>query len=116
MAVQGIRGDMGTKVPVEFDNIAGTAVPEPTGTPVLTVTGNVATVALDTDGSSVDIFPVQPPVTGTPFTVTYTLGAIVFTQDFQINADLTATQGHFVTTADSDIPLPTPAPAPAPAP
>jgi hypothetical protein len=115
MAVQGIRGDMGTKCPVEFDNIAGTAVPEPTGTPVLTVTGNVATVALNTDGSSVDIFPVQPPVVGTPFTVTYTLGAIVFTQDFQINADVNATQGHFVTTNDSDIPLPPATPAPTPA-
>lgn len=107
MAIQGIRGDMGTKCPVEFDNISGTAVPEPQGTPQVTVSGDVATVQLDRDGSSVDIFPKQPPVVGTPFTVTYTLGAISFSQEFQINADLNATQGHFVTTDDSDIPLPT---------
>lgn len=110
MAIQGIRGDQGTKCPVEFDNIAGSSVPEPTGTPVITVSSaNVATAVLDPDGSSVDLFPLQPPVVNTPFTVTYTLGAIVFTQDFQVNEDLTATQGHFVTTGDTNIPLPAPA-------
>jgi hypothetical protein len=111
MATQGIRGDMGTKCPVEFDNIAGSAVPEPTGTPVITCSNDaVATVALDVDGESVDIFPVQPPVESTVFTVTYTLGAISFSQDFMVTPDLTATQGHFVTTDDSNIPLPTTTP------
>lgn len=119
MAVFGIRGDMGTKVEVEFDNIAGTAVPAPTGTPTVTSSNTaVANVTIDADGTGVDIVPTQPPQTGVTFTLTYTDSNVSFSQDCTILADLVATQGHFLTATATEFPLPassttTPTPDPA---
>lgn len=112
MASVGVRGDMGTKVPIEFDNISGSPVPEPSGTASVTSSDtSVANVRVDpNDPSSIDILPVQPPVEGKDFTVTFTLGSIVITGDFVVTPDLAATQGHFVTTEDTNFPLDTATP------
>lgn len=108
MATFGIHPTEGTKIPVEFDNISGTAVQSPDGPPNVTCSDtSVATVQLDADGSSVDVFPVQPPVPGREFTITYTDGTITFDQVLIVQEDLTATQGHFDTSAATNIPLPT---------
>lgn len=106
MATINIRGDVGTRVPVEFDNLAGTAVPDPTGDATVTSSNDaIASVTLDTDGHSVLIRPAQPPTDSTPFTLTYTDGSITFTGEFAISPDVTAVAGHFVDSAMTTFPL-----------
>lgn len=106
MATINIRGDVGTRVPVEFDNLAGTSVPDPSGDASVTCSDeSIATVSLDTDGHSVLIRPKQPPVESTDFTLTYTDGNITFTGEFAISPDVTAVAGHFVDSAMTTFPL-----------
>jgi hypothetical protein len=105
-----ILSDEASLIPVEFDNLAGTAVSAPAGTATATndnPAACVATVETDASGGIVLVLsPVQPPQMGAIVNVSVTDGAITTpTVDFVITADTNAKNAHLSTGAMSNRPL-----------
>jgi hypothetical protein len=122
MAVN-IKDNVTSVIPLEFDNVAGTAVPEPSGDNGTVSIDNAAfTVTLQTSPLAVLVTPVQPPQDGQVGTITYTdtlADGRVLTATLAgvtISADVEAASVHFRDDQITTIPIAAVAPPPPAAP
>lgn len=115
MAVN-IKDDVISVIPIEFDNVGGSAVPAPSGgTASVSVDNAAFSVELSADGSSVEVTPAQPPQDGQVGVITYSdvVNGVTFTAtlpDVTISLDSDAVSVHFRTDAITTKPLPAAAP------
>ncbi len=100
-----------SNIPLEFDNLAGTAVPAPDETTAMISTSDplIASAALGHDGMSIDVTPIVPQVAGS-FTVSFADSANVALTatldcEYVIPPDLTAANVHFRTDEVTTRPL-----------
>lgn len=113
-----IQSDVITVVPIEFDNLAGSAVPAPSGGTTSVNNDNdaacSASIETEADGSLVLVLtPAQPPQDGAicNISVSDTVGGQSITTptvDFELTADTQAANAHLDTTHMSTRPLPAP--------